>query len=138
MAELTKAAKATAARARARTMAAAFREREDRLEELAVQYFTSADEVERVLAVRDREVEQAEQRAQRGVEVARAAGDLAILGMLDQGTSRSEVASRLGCSSVEVRRVLDARAAAVAEPTSEPSEVETSEGSEESLGSAAA
>lgn len=131
MAELTKTAKATAARARAREMAAAFREREDLLEELAVAYFTSADEVERVLAVRDREVEQAERKATQGVEAARSSGDDAVLAMLDQGVSRGEVVSRLGCTSADVRRALDARATVPGEEHSDGANEDTAYASDE-------
>ncbi|MBD8519135.1 hypothetical protein, partial [Plantibacter sp. CFBP 8804] len=92
------------ARERARAAAAAFRERERALEDLAVEFFTAVDQTEKVIEIRDREIAAAESKAERAAAVSVEAGDVAIRRMLALDVSQSEVRSRLGCSAADVRR----------------------------------
>ncbi|MFJ3395354.1 hypothetical protein [Leifsonia aquatica] len=110
MAKKTTDARAVSARERARERAAHFRAREARLEELGVSYFAADDQVQRVNAIRDREIAAAEERARRGSAAAFATADQVIREMLELGVTRAEVIERLGASPAELRRALAVRA----------------------------
>ncbi|MFJ8896595.1 hypothetical protein ACIRCZ_18580 [Leifsonia sp. NPDC102414] len=109
MAEKSTASRQVSARERARTKAAEYRQRENRLEALAVEYFTAADLMEKVYAQRDREVEAAEAKAERTAADAVAASDQVVRTMLDAGVQRGEVIDRLGCTPADMRRATAAQ-----------------------------
>jgi hypothetical protein len=127
MAEVRKSAKLTAARQLARTNAAQFREREDKLESLAVDYFTYVDQVEEVNALAEKEIERVRAQAERNTADRRASAAATIAAMLDAGASRTEVAGRLGIAPRDVKRATPApstpaetsaeNSAAIAEPS---------------------
>jgi hypothetical protein len=104
MAEVRKSARQVAARKRARTQAAEFRAREDRLEQLAADYFVAADVLDEIderaeqeiRAVRERA---AAERAAKTVEL-----DAVTQTMLSLGVSRKEVADRLGIAVRDVKK----------------------------------
>lgn len=104
MGQKTAEARALSARERARAKAAEYRERERRLESLAVDYFVSVDAIEKVHAARDREVAAAHAKAERAAADAVTAADSIIRQMLETGVLRNEVIDRLGCSAADVRR----------------------------------
>jgi hypothetical protein len=104
MAEVRKSARQVAARKRARTQAAEFRAREDRLEQLAADYFVAADVLgeideraeQEIRAVRERA---AAERADKTMEL-----DAVTQKMLSLGISRKEVADRLGIAARDVKK----------------------------------
>jgi hypothetical protein len=104
MAEVRKSARQVAARQRARTQAAEFRAREDRLEQLAADYFVAAD----LLAEIDERAEQEIQAVRERAAAERAAKtvelDAVIRTMLSLDVSRKEVADRLGIAVRDVKR----------------------------------
>ena len=102
--------KSVAARERARAGAAAFREREQKLEDLAVGYFSAADQVEKIFEVRDREITAATSKAEKAAAASLDEADKSIREMLALGVSASEVRDRLGCTQADIRR-------ATSEPT---------------------
>ena len=103
MAEPRKSAKLTAARGRAREQAAQFREREDALEALAVEYFTQIGEVEEITVAQEKEVERVRSEGRELIAHRERNAAAAIVSMLATGTSRAEVATRLGVSAKVVR-----------------------------------
>lgn len=103
MAELRKSGKAVAARQRARERAATFREQQDRLEQLATDYFVSIEAVEAIDAEADREIAAIRERAGKRRAAAQADSEKIIGAMLDLAP-KSEVAERLGIAPREVRR----------------------------------
>jgi len=129
MAGKTAASRQVSARERARAKAAEYRDRENRLEALAVEYFTAADQVEKVYALRDREVEAAEAKAERAAAEAVAAEDAVVRQMLDAGVPRPEVIDRLGCSSADLRRAAATTTAGAVEESADHAE-ETAEHAE--------
>lgn len=118
MPEPRKSAKQSAARERARTQAAQFREREDTLESLAVDYFTYVEQVDEVKAQADSEVERVRAQAEVHVADRQRSADAVIARMLKLGTPRNEIADRLGISTRDVKRATPTPAAATdsAEP----------------------
>ncbi|WP_104198721.1 hypothetical protein [Cryobacterium sp. Y29] len=104
MAELRKSAKLTAARQLARENAAQFRAREDKLESLAVDYFTYVDQVDEVNALAEKEIARIRAQAQKNTAARRASAAVTIDTMLAAGASRAEVAGRLGIATRDVKR----------------------------------
>ncbi|TFC92996.1 MULTISPECIES: hypothetical protein [Cryobacterium] len=104
MAEVRKSAKLTAARQLARTNAAQFREREDKLESLAVDYFTYVDQVEEVNALAEKEIVRVRAQAERNTADRRASAAATIVEMQSAGASRVEVAGRLGIAARDIKR----------------------------------
>ena len=104
MAELRKSAKLTAARQLARENAAQFRAREDKLESLAVDYFTYIDQVDEVNALAEKEIARIRAQAQKNTAARRASAAATIDTMLAAGASRAEVAGRLGIATRDVKR----------------------------------
>jgi hypothetical protein len=104
MAEPRKSAKLTAARQLARTNAAQFREREDKLESLAVDYFTYAEQVEDVNALAEKEIARIREQAEKNTADRRASAARIIPAMLAAGASRAEVAGRLGIATRDVKK----------------------------------
>jgi hypothetical protein len=104
MAEVRKSARQVAARKRARTQAAEFRAREDRLEQLAADYFVAADVLDEIDERAEQEIQAVRERA----AAERAAKTLELDGvtqaMLSLGVSRKEVADRLGIAVRDVKR----------------------------------
>ncbi|WP_426624525.1 hypothetical protein ACPPVW_18540 [Leifsonia sp. McL0607] len=127
MARKTSDARAVSARERARERAAQYRAREARLEELGVSYFSAVDQVERVYALRDKEIAVAEEKASRGSAEALADADQVIREMLELGVPRAEAIERLGCTSADVRRATAVAGQAAPAEDDEP-EVEAAEG----------
>jgi hypothetical protein len=127
MAEVRKSAKLTAARQLARTNAAQFREREDKLEALAVDYFTYVEQVEDVNALAEKEIVRIRQQAEKNTADRRASAARIIPAMLAAGASRAEVAGRLGIAVRDVKRAMPTssipaktsakNSAAIAEPS---------------------
>lgn len=111
MAEARKSAKLTAARQLAREKSAQFREREDKLESLAVDYFTYVDQVEEVNALAEKEIVRIRAQAERNTADRRASAAATIAAMLAAGASRAEVAGRLGIAARDVKRAVPAPAA---------------------------
>ena len=104
MAEVRKSAKQTEARRRAREKAAEFRERQDKLEQLAVDYFVAADSLDEIDAATEKEIAAVRARAERQSADARAEADAVMQKMLALGITRAEVASRLGVALRDVKK----------------------------------
>jgi hypothetical protein len=92
------------ARRRAREAAALFRERENTLEELAVDYFAQAAVIEKINEDLEQQIERLRERSAQETQSARAASESVMAKMLDLGVARSEVAARLGVATRDVRR----------------------------------
>jgi len=104
MAEVRKSAKQTEARRRAREKAAEFRERQDKLEQLAVDYFVAADSLDEIDAATEKEITAVRARAEKQSADARAEADAVMQKMLALGITRAEVASRLGVALRDVKK----------------------------------
>lgn len=104
MAEVRKSAKQTEARRRAREKAAEFRERQDKLEQLAVDYFVAADSLDEIDAATEKEIAAVRARAEKQSADARAEADAVMQKMLALGITRAEVASRLGVALRDVKK----------------------------------
>jgi hypothetical protein len=115
MTEPRKATKQTAARQRAREKAAQFRETQDKLEQLAVDYFVATDSIEDIDAAVEKEIAAARERGKKQSADATAKAAAVIAAMLDLGTPRSEIAGRLGIATRDVKK-----AAPVTVVSSEP------------------
>jgi DNA-binding CsgD family transcriptional regulator len=104
MAEVRKSARQVAARKRARTQAAEFRAREDRLEQLAADYFVAADVLDEIDERAEQEIQAVRERA--AAERAATAMELDAVAqtMLSLGVSRKEVADRLGIAVRDVKK----------------------------------
>ena len=111
MAEARKSAKLTAARQLAREKSAQFREREDKLESLAVDYFTYVEQVDEVNELAEKEIVRIRAQAERNTANRRASAAATIVEMLAAGASRAEVAGRLGIATRDVKRAAPAPAA---------------------------
>ncbi|MBX0301848.1 hypothetical protein K2F54_17935 [Cryobacterium sp. 1639] len=111
MTEARKSAKLTAARQLAREKSAQFREREDKLESLAVDYFTYVEQVEEVNALAEKEIVRIREQAEKNTADRRASAARIIPAMLAAGASRAEVAGRLGIAARDVKRASPAPAA---------------------------
>jgi hypothetical protein len=96
------------ARERAAERAAQFRERQQRLEELAVEYFVAADQIDRIEERADEEIAAIRVRVERDVVSARAAADDVVQRMLDTDITRAEVAERLGVPVRDIKRTRSA------------------------------
>jgi len=119
MAEVRKSGKQTAARQRAREKAAEFREKQDKLEQLATDYFISADSIADIQASIDKEIHAVRKRGEKLTEEARAKAQTVIASMLDLGVPRNEVADRLGLTTREVKKPAARKAAAHTPPPTE-------------------
>ncbi|TFD84024.1 hypothetical protein E3T61_19830 [Cryobacterium lactosi] len=104
MTEARNSAKQSTARARAREKAAEFRAKQDKLEQLATDYFVAADSLEGIETATHKEVAAVHDRAAKQSLVVRQRAATAIASMLELGTSRSEVADRLGVALREVKK----------------------------------
>lgn len=111
MAEARKSAKLTAARQLAREKSAQFREREDKLESLAVDYFTFVEQIEDVNDLAEKEIVRIRKQAEKNTADRRASAARIIPAMLATGASRAEVAGRLGIATRDVKRAAPAPAA---------------------------
>lgn len=116
MVEVRKSAKQSAARTRAREKAAEYREKQDKLEQLAVDYFITAESVEEIEAQVEKEIAAVRKRAAKLVTDARAKADAVIASMLDLGTPRAEVAERLGIATRDVKKATTTSATTSAQP----------------------
>jgi hypothetical protein len=105
MADVRKSAKQTAARTRAREKAAEFRAKQDKLEQLATDYFVATDSLEEIEASALKELSAVRERAAKRSAAARANADAVIASMLALGTPRGEVADRLGIPTRDVRKL---------------------------------
>jgi len=105
MADVRKSAKQTAARTRAREKAAEFRAKQDKLEQLATNYFVAADSVEEIEATAQKEIVAVRERAAKRSTAARAKALAVIASMLELSTPRSEVADRLGIPIRDVKKL---------------------------------
>lgn len=105
MADVRKSAKQTTARARAREQAAKFRAKQDRLEQLAADYFVAADSLEEIEQATQKEITAVQERAAKQKTTAKAKAAAVIASMLELGTPRAEVADRLGITTREVKRI---------------------------------
>lgn len=112
----TKTAGKIDARKRARERAAAFRERNEKLENLATDYFTASEREDGVLAELNEEISKLQARADERAASAREDAAAVIVSMLAQA-SQAEVAERLGVAMAVVRQAL--RAAVDADTTPE-------------------
>ena len=104
MAEVRKSAKQTEARRRAREKAAEFRDQQDKLEQLAVDYFVAADSLDEIDNSTEKEVAAVRARAEKQSADARADAEAVMQKMLALGISRAEVASRLGVAVRDVKK----------------------------------
>ena len=104
MAEVRKSAKQTEARRRAREKAAEFREQQDKLEQLAVDYFVAADSLDEIDAATEKEIVAVRARAEKQSADARAEAESVMQKMLALGITRAEVASRLGVAVRDVKK----------------------------------
>lgn len=134
MAEVRKSATQTAARKRAREKAAAFREKQDKLEQLAVDYFVATDGLESIQKDIDRELAAVRARGDKRLAASQAEADRVIADMLDLGAPRNEVADRLGIPTRDVKKTSASRKPAASSTSPAPSldgvEVMASEPSE--------
>ncbi|GAA4266599.1 hypothetical protein [Frondihabitans peucedani] len=105
MAEVRKSATQAAARKRAREKAAAFREKQDKLEQLAVDYFVATDALESIEREIEQELAAVRERGDKRVAESKAGADDVIAAMLDLGVTRNEVADRLGITTREVKKL---------------------------------
>ncbi|WP_230673251.1 hypothetical protein [Rathayibacter sp. Leaf248] len=103
----TKAAVKIDARKRARERAAAFRERNEKLESLAADYFTASEREDEVLAELNEEIRKLQARADERTASAREDAAAAIVSMSAQA-SQAEIAERLGVATAVVRQALRA------------------------------
>lgn len=104
MTDTRKSAKQVDARRRARERAAEFRARQDKLEQLAVDYFVASDSIEAIQEVTQRQIEALRHKEQQQTAAARDRADAVIQQMLDLGINRSEVAERLGIPTRDVKK----------------------------------
>ncbi|GAA4682420.1 hypothetical protein [Frondihabitans cladoniiphilus] len=112
MAEFRKSATQAAARKRAREKAAAFREKQDKLEQLAVDYFVATDGLESIEREIEQELAAVRSRGAERLAQSRSEADRVIVAMLAQGVTRSEVADRLGIPTKNVKKPAPAMASA--------------------------
>ena len=104
MAEARKSAKLTAARQLAREKSAQFREREDKLESLAVDYFTYLEQIDEANELAEKEITRIRAHADKNTADRRASAARIVDEMLTTGASRAEVAGRLGIATRDVKR----------------------------------
>jgi len=104
MAEVRKSARQVAARTRARTHAAEFRAREDRLEQLAADYFVAADVLDEIDERAEQEIQAVRERAAAERAAKTMELDAVTHTMLSLGVSRKEVADRLGIAVRDVKK----------------------------------
>ncbi|UKF32457.1 hypothetical protein [Clavibacter phaseoli] len=104
MAEVRKSARQVAARKRARTQAAEFRAREDRLEQLAADYFVAADVLDEIDERAEQEIRAVRERAAAERAAKTMELDAVTQTMLSLGVSRKEVADRLGIAVRDVKK----------------------------------
>ncbi|WP_104080925.1 hypothetical protein [Cryobacterium sp. Y11] len=105
MADVRKSAKQTAARTRAREKAAEFRSKQDKLEQLATDYFVATDSLEDIEASAEKEIAAVRERTAKRSAAAQANADAVIASMLALGTPRGEVADRLGIPTRDVKKL---------------------------------
>lgn len=103
------------ARKRARERAAAFRERNEKLENFATDYFTATEREGDVLAELNAEILKLQARAEERTASAREDAAAAIVSMSAQA-SQAEIAERLGVAVAVVRHALRAAGDADATP----------------------
>ena len=108
MSEPRNSTKQVTARQRAREKAAQFRETQDKLEQLAVDYFVATDSIEDIHTGVEKEIAAARERGKKQSAAAHAKATAVIAAMLDLGTPRSEVAGRLGIATRDVRKAAPA------------------------------
>ncbi|ALD14452.1 hypothetical protein AES38_15405 (plasmid) [Clavibacter capsici] len=101
-------------------MAAQFRELQDKLEQLAADYFVAIDSVEATNEETEREIAKLRERAEQQTRKARDDAEQVIARMIDAGASPAEVAARLGITTREVKK------ATRATPSSAPSAIGSS------------
>jgi len=85
-------------------MAAHFRELQDKLEQLAADYFVAIDSVDATNDETEREIVKLRERAEQQTRKARDDAERVVARMLDAGASPTEVAARLGITAREVRK----------------------------------
>jgi len=122
MAELRSSGKQTAARQRAREKAAEYREKQNKLEQLATDFFVASDSIEGIDANVEKEIAAARERGKKHSADARAKADAVIVAMLELGAPRNEIADRLGIATRDVKR---ATPVSVGASTSTPSDDES-------------
>jgi hypothetical protein len=88
-----------------REKAAEFREQQDKLEQLAVDYFVAADSLDEIDAATEKEIAAVRARAEKQSADARAEAEAVMQKMLALGITRAEVASRLGVAVRDVKKV---------------------------------
>jgi hypothetical protein len=137
MAEVRKSAKQTAARERAREKAAEFREKQDKLEQLATDYFVAADLIDEIEANVDKAIADARARGAKETVQARKKEAGIVSSMLDLGVPRSEVAGRLGIPTRDVKKTGTATSSPVPDDSPTPNTGDDAQGSNESGGAAA-
>ena len=108
MSEPRNSTKQVSARQRARDKAAQFRETQDKLESLAVDYFVATDSIDDINATVEKEIAAAQERGKKQSAAAHEKATAVIAAMLDLGTSRSEVAGRLGIATRDVKKAAPA------------------------------
>lgn len=107
-----------AAREKALLKAQAMTARHEKLIEQAAEFFLRQDRVEQVLADAQTKADAILAQAERAAEDARVDAAKKVQEMLDTGEAKTAVASRLGLSGAELKRLIDVlptRAALVAE-----------------------
>jgi CHASE3 domain sensor protein len=108
MSEPRNSTKQVTARQRARDKAAQFRETQDKLESLAVDYFVATDSIEGINATVEKEIAAARERGKKQSAAAHEKATAVITAMLDLGTPRNEVAGRLGIAIRDVKKAAPA------------------------------
>ena len=125
MTEPRKSTKQTDARRRAREKATQFRELQDKLEQLATDYFLFNDSVDETNAETEREIAKLRERAEKQTKKARDDAARVIIRMVDAGAKPDEVAARLGLPVREVRRAIKEATGPTSESTSAPTAMDT-------------
>lgn len=102
----TKTANQIDARKKARERAAAFRDREEKLEGFAVDYFTAADKIDAIDVDLDEAITKLRERAAERATTVRGEVNAAIAGMAALSVPAAEIAQRLDLPASAVRTAL--------------------------------
>lgn len=128
----TKTANQIDARKKAREHAAAFRDREEKLEGFAVDYFTAADKIDAIDADLDEAITKLRERAAERATAVRGEVNAAIAGMAALSVPAAEIAQRLDLPASAVRTALRSTADIAIDTVSDAAEQTEQEQEQES------
>lgn len=107
MAAPRKSAHQLAAREKARAKARELTERHEKLIELAAEFFEQQEQAEQVRAEARRKADAILAKAEEDADKATRGAAATVKTMLDSGEAKAAVASRLGITGTELKRILD-------------------------------